>query len=232
MNKKAKILLAEDDENLGFVISDQLSDQGYLVTHAKDGNDGWAQFQTGTYDLCLVDVMMPGMDGFSLARNIRSRDEFVPIIFLTAKSMDEDRLKGFEIGGDDYVVKPFNMSELAYRIQVFLRRSGQPTQTSNKVKLGNIAFDYKNLCVECKDGTTNLTQMEADLLKMLYENSGELVKREDILVQIWGENDYFKGRSLDVFISRLRKYIKSDSSLEIRNHHGVGFTLFDHNLSG
>ncbi|MEP0367838.1 MAG: response regulator transcription factor [Cyclobacteriaceae bacterium] len=232
MNKKAKILLAEDDENLGFVISDQLTDQGYVVTHAKDGNDGWSQFQAGTYDLCLVDVMMPGMDGFSLARNIRDRDEFVPIIFLTAKSMDEDRLKGFEIGGDDYVVKPFNMSELAYRIQVFLRRSGQPAQNANKVKLGNIAFDYKNLCVEGRDGTTNLTQMEADLLKMLYENSGELVKREDILVQIWGENDYFKGRSLDVFISRLRKYIKSDSSLEIRNHHGVGFTLFDHNLSG
>ncbi|MFY0599881.1 MAG: response regulator transcription factor [Cyclobacteriaceae bacterium] len=230
----ANILLAEDDENLGFVITDQLSELGFRVTHAVDGAQGWRKFESGNFDLCLIDVMMPGLDGFSLAKKIRSSDEFVPIIFLTAKSLEEDRLNGFEIGGDDYVTKPFSMTELAYRIKVFLRRrsSGTSQEEAVSFSLGSFVFDYQSLTLKSELDSANLTQIEADVLKMLAENKGALVKREDILVKIWGENDYFKGRSLDVFISRLRKYLKLDANLEIRNHHGVGFTLFDHNLPG
>ncbi|MFT6865523.1 MAG: DNA-binding response OmpR family regulator [Cyclobacteriaceae bacterium] len=231
MSKLANILLAEDDENLGYVIMDQLTALGFQVVHAKDGAQGLLQFESGSFDLCLVDVMMPGLDGFSLVEKIRTKDEFIPIIFLTAKSLEEDRLRGFEIGGDDYVTKPFSMAELAYRIKVFLRRKGAPIQKAAILNLGQLEFDIKNLQIVGGIETINLTQMEADLLEMLLVNKEQLVKREDILVQIWGENDYFKGRSLDVFISRLRKYLKSDSGLEIRNNHGVGFTLLDHNLS-
>lgn len=233
MNQKPNILLAEDDDNLGFVIKDQLNTLGYHVIHAKDGVEGLMKFETTNFDLCLVDVMMPGMDGFSLAEKIRSRDEFVPIIFLTAKSLEEDRLRGFEIGGDDYVTKPFSMAELAYRIKVFLRRKINWKHQGSTISVGNLIFDIKNLQIHRHNHEPiHLTQMEADLLQMLLESKGQLVKREDILVKIWGENDYFKGRSLDVFISRLRKYLKTDPNLEIRNNHGVGFTLLDHNLAG
>lgn len=231
MITEPKILLAEDDENLGFVIKDQLKEAGFSVVHAKNGAEGKEYFDIGDFDLCLVDVMMPQMDGFALAEKIRKQDEFVPIIFLTAKSLEEDRLRGFEIGGDDYVTKPFSMDELVYRIKVFLRRKSTVSQQSDLVQLGKLEFDIKNLCIKSENHAINLTQMEADVLKMLHSSLGKLVKREEILIEIWGENDYFKGRSLDVFISRLRKYLKDDETLEIRNHHGVGFTLLDHNFS-
>lgn len=223
----AKILLAEDDENLGFMIEDNLQSLKNEVTWCTDGSLAFEAFQKDTFEICILDVMMPKMDGFELASKIREVNEFVPIIFLTAKSQEEDRLEGFEIGGDDYVTKPFSMKELEYRINVFLRRTNNPPQetSSQIIQLGNSHFDIRNLMYSFNDYQQTLTQMESDLLSLLIRNQNELVKREFILETIWGENDYFKGRSLDVFITRLRKYLKEDSSLEIRNHHGVGFSL-------
>lgn len=230
---KSTILVVEDDSNLSFVIVDHLEAIGYKVLTASNGHDALTAFQNTTIDLCLVDVMMPKMDGFTLAAEIRERNEFVPILFLTARSMEQDRLKGFEIGGDDYITKPFSISELTHRIRVFLRRSsGDAAKPEQTFSLGNLKFEDANLRILGEGIEVQLTQMEADLLKLLMQNRNKLVKREDILVSVWGENDYFKGRSLDVFLSRLRKYLKSDQSLAIKNHHGVGFTLIDSNFAG
>ena len=222
----ANILLAEDDENLGFMVQDNLTDLGHSVSWAKNGEEAFGLFTTMPFDVCLIDVMMPKMDGFEVASKIRAKDAFVPLLFLTAKSMEEDRLKGFEIGGDDYILKPFSMKELSYRIKVFLRRNNEgDASISRKWTFGNSSYDPENLTY-ANDGQHHpLTEMEAKLLVMLLENQNHLVRREDILEQIWGENDYFKGRSLDVFITRLRKYLKNDLTLTIKNHHGVGFSL-------
>ncbi|WP_258101943.1 response regulator transcription factor [Marinoscillum pacificum] len=231
-----KILLVEDDENLSFVVADHLSHEGFEVITAVNGEEGLQKFQLYDVNLCLIDVMMPKMDGFSLASEIRKRNEFVPILFLTARSMEEDRLKGFEVGGDDYIAKPFSIAELTHRINVFIRRSLVSTPSDSRkpsnVQIGSLEFDPFNLQINCGEKSTSLTQMEADLLKMLLSKKNKLVRREDILVAIWGENDYFKGRSLDVFISRLRKYLKDDPTLELRNHHGVGFSLIDGDFAG
>ncbi|RED98818.1 response regulator transcription factor [Marinoscillum furvescens] len=229
--KQPVILLAEDDENLSFVVADQLEQEGFKVVQASDGASALEAYKAHAPDLCLVDVMMPRMDGFTLAKNIRAHDELVPILFLTARSMEEDRLRGFEIGGDDYITKPFSVPELTHRIRVFLRRTILMPRDAEKFTIGTLTFDPQNYQLEGGGHTSQLTEMEAQLLQLLAENSNRLVKREDILIAIWGENDYFKGRSLDVFISRLRKYLKADSNLEIKNHHGVGFTLLDRNAS-
>lgn len=223
----ANILLAEDDENLGFMVQDNLESLGHSVTWCHDGTSAFDAFQNSDFEICLLDVMMPKMDGFELATLIREKSELVPIIFLTAKSHEEDRLSGFEIGGDDYVTKPFSMKELSYRIDVFLRRNSisQEATPSKAIQFGDSSFDQKNLVYSFQDQHQSLTQMEANLLSLLIANKNELIKRETILETIWGENDYFKGRSLDVFVTRLRKYLKNDTYLEIRNHHGVGFSL-------
>ncbi len=222
----AKILLAEDDENLGFMVQDNLTDLGHDVTWAKNGDEALSKYQSCAPSLCLIDVMMPKMDGFDLARKIRAQDEWTPILFLTAKSIEGDRLKGFEVGGDDYITKPFSMKELSYRINVFLRRKiALNTHGAEKIEFGKSRFDPSNICYEVNEDRYPLTQMEGKLLALLVANKNMLVKRETILESIWGENDYFKGRSLDVFITRLRKYLKADDSLTIKNHHGVGFSL-------
>jgi len=227
----ARILVAEDDSNLGFVIEDHLKSEGFEVHWAMDGVEALARFENQDFDLCLLDVMMPRLDGFNLARAIREKDEFIPIIFLTAKSLEEDKLKGFEIGGDDYVTKPFSIKELTHRVRVFLRRSGNYAHPREEIQVGIFRFDINNLTLCNADQKVDLTQIEADLLRLLAINFNQLVTREEILIRVWGENDYFKGRSLDVFITRLRKYLKEDPALEIRNHHGVGFTLLNHHLS-
>lgn len=219
----ARILFAEDDENLGFLTKDGLESGGFTVDWYKDGESAWKGFSE--HDLCLIDIMMPRMNGFKLAERIREKNEFVPILFLTAKSMEQDRLKGFEIGGDDYISKPFSMKELVYRLQVFLKRS-KTSEVEGPVKhFGKCGFDMENLELTVHGEKRQLTHREGELLELLISNSNQLVKREDILIKIWGENDYFMGRSLDVFISRLRKYLKEDASIEIKNHHGVGFVL-------
>ena len=224
---KGNILLVEDDPSLGFVTRDNLQVEGYNVHLEVHGRQALDAFENQAFDLCLLDIMLPGRDGFELAREIRSKDEFVPIIFLTARNMDEDRWKGFEIGGDDYITKPFSIKELLYKIAVFIRRSRKPEKTTSMLSVGTYTFDLENLKLSHESMTTALTQMEGELLKMLAESQGQLVKREEILINIWGENDYFKGRSLDVFISRLRKYLSLDEALTIKNHHGVGFSLMN-----
>ncbi len=218
------ILLVEDDESLGFVIKDNLELRGYNVTWCKDGISGMQSCRTGEHQLCIVDVMLPKKDGFSLAEEIRSENHHIPILFLTAKSMLEDKLEGFRRGGDDYISKPFSMDELVYRIEVFLRRS-EARNRKNTYWLGEYEFDFNNLRLSRNGHDQMLTQKEAEVLKYLADNMDQVVKRENILKAIWGEDDYFMGRSLDVFISKLRKYLKSEPGLEITNFHGVGFKL-------
>lgn len=229
-DSKGKILYAEDDEVLAFVTKDNLELEGYEITHCSDGNQALDAFKKESFDLCLLDVMMPEMDGFTLGNQIRTHNLQVPIIFLTAKSLKEDKIKGLRLGGDDYITKPFSIEELILKIEVFMKRKNisSPTLSNqNEFHLGQFLFDYKNLLLTSGEEERQLTQKEADLLHFLIVNKGEIVKRSDVLKSIWGDDDYFLGRSLDVFISRLRKYLSADTSIEIKNVHGVGFKLLE-----
>ncbi len=221
----AKILLVEDDPSLGFVIKDNLVYKGYAVTLCVNGEEGDRVFHQQHFDLCVFDVMMPKKDGFSLAQSIREKNKHVPILFITAKSMLEDKITGFQSGGDDYIVKPFSMEELCLRIEVFLRRSNGVKPSDPTYSVGGFVFDYHNLTLQHSAGNKTLTQKEAEVLKLLCIHKDRVLKREEILTSVWGDDDYFMGRSLDVFISKLRKYLKEDPKVEIVNYHGVGFRL-------
>jgi len=224
--KKAHLLYVEDDESLGFVTRDNLMLQGYEITHCMEGQSALEAVRNRNFDLCILDVMLPGIDGFSIAEEIRRFDQHTPIIFLTAKSFKEDKIKGLKHGGDDYITKPFSIEELILKIEIFLRRRNISSAAPSTVhKIGDYEFDYPNLSLSQNGDENTLTQREADLLKLFIENPNKVLKRADILKELWGEDDYFLGRSLDVFISRLRKYLKNDSSLKIENIHGVGFRL-------
>jgi len=224
-----KILLVEDDENLGRVIRDFLKIKGFDVTLSADGESGYESFVSDQFDCCILDVMLPRKDGISLAKDIRKVDHEIPILFLTAKSMDEDKVEGFKTGADDYITKPFNIEELVMRIQVFLRRSRAIDNHSGSIyKLGAYEFDHENLKLSSEFEDRTLTQREADILLIFCKNKGNVLRREDILLKIWGKDDYFVGRSLDVFLSKLRKYLKDDPKVEIQNHHSVGFKLVIH----
>jgi len=221
-----KILLVEDDPTLGYVIKDGLAHKGYDVTLCKDGEQGQEVFEKQLFDVCIFDVMMPKKDGFSLAKSIRDTNTQVPILFVTAKAMLEDKMDGFRAGGDDYIVKPFSMEELVMRIEVFLRRSKSNVHSENgSFELGDFKFDSKNFKLNHSAGEKVLTPKEAEVLKLLCSNKDRVLKREEILNTVWGDDDYFMGRSLDVFISKLRKYLKEDPRVEIVNYHGVGFKL-------
>lgn len=223
MDVKTKILLVEDDPGLGYVIQDNLIHHGYEVTHCKDGEAANERFKDALFDLCLIDIMLPLKDGISLAQSIREKNGKIPIIFITAKSMIEDKIKGFEAGGDDYLVKPFSIEELLLRVQALLRRSNGFAQ--NTFEIGSLKFDYSNLILSGGKTKTTLTQKEADVLKLLCLSSDRVLKREEILKEVWGNDDYFLGRSMDVFISKIRKYLKLDPSVRIVNYHGIGFKL-------
>ena len=221
-----KILLAEDDANLGFVIRDNLEQRGFLVDLCKDGNIAFTFYQEQKYHICILDVMMPKMDGFTLAAKIREIDNQIPILFLTAKSLKEDKLKGFMLGGDDYITKPFSIEELILRINVFVKRAlFQVSNATDIIQVGKYNFDHANLHLTIDNVDKKLTQMEADILSYMCKRKGEVIKRSEILKSIWGEDDYFSGRSLDVFISKLRKYLNEDENVKISNYHGVGFKL-------
>jgi DNA-binding response OmpR family regulator len=224
---RKKILLVEDDPSLGFVIKDNLVMRGYDVTLCADGEDGEHTFSGNTFDLCIFDVMLPKKDGFTLAKVVRGKNAHVPILFLTAKAMTEDKLEGFKTGADDYITKPFSLEELMYRIEVFLRRSqGHVTVTEEKIyQVGQYAFDPLSFTLKNLRTEKTLTQKEAEVLKLLYQNRDRVLKREEILKHVWGDDDYFMGRSMDVFISKLRKYLKDDPAIQIVNYHGVGFRL-------
>ena len=223
-----RLLYVEDDGALAFLTKDQLSEAGFEVIHFLDGSEAWKSFVIGHFDLCLLDIMVPGKDGFDLVKSIRSQDHEIPIIFLSAKSLLEDRISGLKIGADDYLTKPYAIDELLLKINVFINRPKKGHLSQPPWEIGSLTFDATNLVIN-KGGKliTSLTEKEALLLKMLLMARNHLVKREDILMEIWGENDYFKGRSLDVFITRLRKYLACDSRLAIKNVHGVGFRLTD-----
>ncbi|MCW0482405.1 response regulator transcription factor [Gaoshiqia sediminis] len=221
-----RILLVEDDKTLNFIIRDNLEEAGYSVTATEDGEKALVAFDGDEFDLCLFDVMLPRLDGFSLAKKVREKNQQIPILFLTAKSLTEDKISGFALGGDDYITKPFSMEELLMRIRVFLRRSQpQPAETEeiSSCKVGHFDFFFDNLTLQDKSEKRTLTYKEAELLKYFCENSNTVLSRSEILKNVWGSDDYYLGRSLDVFISRLRKYLKSDPNIKIINLHGIGF---------
>ncbi len=223
---KANILLVEDDQNLGFVIQDALKRKGYAVHLCRDGKEGLKYFNEHPYDLCVLDVMLPQKDGFSLAEDIRLTDQRVPIVFLTAKSQTEDRIAGFKAGGDDYLTKPFSHEELILRIEAILRRtkgSGEDPRSRELFTIGAYTFDHRNLQLKHPDEERKLTKKEADVLRLLCMHRDQVLPRELVLNMVWGDDTYFLGRSLDVFISRLRKYLKHDPTVQIMNVHGVGF---------
>ena len=222
------ILYVEDDETLSFVTKDNLELNGYKVTHAPDGKSALSLFKKDSYDLCLVDVMLPEIDGYKVAEEIRNRHSEIPILFLTAKSLKEDKIHGLKIGADDYITKPFSIEELILRIKVFLKR--KYITGSNELhilQVGHFTLDHDNFKLSHDGETAQMTKKEADLLKLFIINKNKIVERSTILERLWGENDYFMGRSMDVFISRLRKYLKSDDQIKIENIHGVGFRLND-----
>ena len=220
---KYKILYAEDDETLAFLTKDNL-EQNYDVTHCADGEIALEIFKKESFDVCVFDIMMPKKDGFELAEEIRKINSEVPIIFLSAKTLKEDRIKGLRIGADDYLVKPFSIEELLLKIEIFLKRTNKISSTEQTtIKVGKYQFDSKNFIVFNEDEKITLTQRESDLLKFFLQNKNVVLKREQILKSLWGEDDYFMGRSLDVFISRLRKILANENGISIENLHGIGF---------
>jgi DNA-binding response OmpR family regulator len=228
-----KILLVEDDQNFGDVLRSYLEMHDYDVTLATDGEQGLDKYNEGTYDLCIFDVMMPKKDGFTLAKEIREKDEDMPIIFLTAKTMKEDVVKGFKIGADDYISKPFNSEELLYRIQAILKRSqakADPREEIKEFTIGKYHFNFPlRILTFDPDGPeeeeNKLSPKEAQLLRMFAMYMNDILPRSEALTKIWGEDNYFTARSMDVFVTKLRKYLKKDGNIEIVNIHGNGFQL-------
>ena len=226
MKKDIKVLLVEDDSNLGSITSDYLKAKGFNCTWEINGELGYREFVKNQYDIVILDVMMPIKDGFSTAKDIRGIDKKVPIIFLTAKSMKEDTLKGFEIGADDYITKPFNMEELTARISAILKRVSSDTESHfDDIKIGKFTFNPKIQILSKDDFSVSLTTKESDLLILLYKNKNDILERDHALKAIWGDDNYFNGRSMDVYIAKLRKYLKHDEQFQIINVHGRGFKL-------
>lgn len=224
-----RILLVEDDENLGTLLNDYLSVKGYNVLLATNGNEGLEKFNSDEFDLLILDVMMPKLDGFNLAKKIRATDKETPIIFLTAKSMVEDKIEGLKIGADDYITKPFNTEELLLRIKNVLRRIEKNINRHDiektKFTIGKFSFDYQKRLLKLEDKEIKLTSKEADLLRLLCLYQNNLLDRKTALEKVWEEDNYFTSRSMDVYISKLRRYLKTDTSIEIINMHGSGFKL-------
>jgi DNA-binding response OmpR family regulator len=226
MNTKSKVLLAEDDLSLGYVIKDNLADAGYEVVLCADGQAAIDKFSKENFDICLLDVMMPNKDGFAVAKKIRQQTDLIPILLITAKSLEEDRIHGFECGADDYIVKPFSMQELLLRIDVFLRRTKKMySEKTLHFQIGEMNFSFNDLKLTLNGTSYNMTQKEAELLLFLCEHPNRILKREEVLLNVWGKDDYFLGRSMDVFITKLRKYFKPDTSVHIETIHGMGFRL-------
>jgi DNA-binding response OmpR family regulator len=224
---KAHILLLEDDPNLGLVVQEHLHMNGYEVTLCADGQAGADVVKERKFDLCLVDIMLPKLDGFSFAEQFRNGDPDTPLIFLTARSMKEDKIKGFKIGCDDYITKPFSVEELLLRIEAVLKRSRKADAPLDQTEftIGQYHFDYTRSVLTRKKHHQKLTPKEADLLKLLCQHMNQTLGREQALREIWNNDSYFSGRSMDVFISKLRKYLKDDPSVEIMGIHGQGFRL-------
>jgi two-component system OmpR family response regulator len=225
--KKYKILLCEDDTNLGMVLKNYLELTDYDVTLERDGRLGLAAFQREKFDICLLDVMMPNMDGFTLAEAIRDVDPDMPLFFLSAKTMKEDIIQGYKLGADDYITKPFDSEVLLLKIKAILKRSEEENKINDNIEFDLGSYHFNPRLRELKVGTTVhvLSPKENELLKMLAEHKNDLLQRDKALKKIWGSDTYFNGRSMDVYIAKLRKYLKEDSQIEIVNIHGNGFRL-------
>ena len=226
-NIKAKILLVEDDTNLGFLLLEFLESKNFEVKLYRDGISGLNGFESTDFDFCILDVMLPQMDGFTLAENIRKQNQVIPIIFLTARSMREDKIRGFKIGIDDYVTKPFDEEELLFRIQSILKRVGKEiTENKNELlQIGKYSFDVSNMILKLENQSKRLTSKETKILAMLARSQNNIVSRDEIMQEVWGEKDYFIGRSLDVFISKLRRHLSGDENIKIETIPTVGVIL-------
>lgn len=227
MNNKIKILLAEDDENLGVLLKEYLEAKDYETDLMTDGDKALKSFQKNLYDICILDVMMPIKDGYTVAKEIRSVNKEIPIVFLTAKSLKDDVLHGFKLGADDYITKPFSMEELLFRIEAILRRTRADSKLSGQTvyNLGKYTFDFQKQALASDDNTYKLTTKESELLKLLCDNANDVLERNYALKSIWEDDSYFNARSMDVYITKLRKYLKDEPSVEILNVHGRGFKL-------
>ncbi|MAZ92847.1 MAG: response regulator transcription factor [Bacteroidales bacterium] len=222
-----RILLAEDDKNLGTILKAYLEAKNYPTLLCQDGKEAYEAFKREEFDFCVLDIMMPEMDGFTLAKKIKKIDNNIPILFLSAKAMQEDKKQGFEIGADDYLTKPFSMEELIFRINAIVRRSKtkEISNSPTEFRFGKYTFEYNRQMLSTSDSEQKLTSKEAELLKLLCENMNNVLDRTVALNKIWFDDSYFNARSMDVYITKLRKYLKSDTSVELINVHGVGFKL-------
>ncbi len=224
MQTKATILFAEDDASLAFMVKDTLEEEGYKVVHCADGQTAIDSFDKSKFDLCLLDIMMPNKDGYTVAKKIRQQTDVLPIIFLSTKSQEEDRLKGYDTGADDYLAKPFSIPELLKKVDVFLRRTKKMhAENAEEFMIGDMIFSPTNLKISTPAETFSITQKEADLLRFLYEHRNNVVKREEVLLNVWGKDDFFLGRSMDVYMTKLRKYLKNDPHTVLETIHGIGF---------
>lgn len=226
--EKTKVLLVEDDPNLGSLLKEYLEAKGYSTVLATNGKQGYDVFSKDKFGICILDVMMPIKDGITLAKEIRAIDANIPIVFLTAKSMKEDAIEGFSVGADDYITKPFSMEELLLRIKAILRRTDNKTiknSDQEEFKIGKYKFDYKHQILDLKGVQHKLTTKEAELLKLLCLHANDVLDRNFALKSIWNDDNYFNGRSMDVYIAKLRKYLKEDAAVELINVHGKGFKL-------
>lgn len=218
------ILLAEDDPHLGTLLSEYLRSEGLEVILAPDGEAALAQFEARSFDLCLLDVMMPKMDGFTLAKKIREKNSTLPIIFITARSLRQDKLKGYTTGADDYITKPFDEEELLWKIKAMLRRSSNTKVSDTTIlSIGDYRFNPKNQSLEIHGEIRRITEKEGEILNYLYDHRNQVIRREEMVKELWGKNDYFLGRSLDVFITKIRKYLSEDPAIRIENVFRVGF---------
>jgi len=221
-------MLAEDDKNLGTILKAYLEAKGFETSLYVNGKEAFDEYQKKKFNFCIIDVMMPIKDGFTLASEIRTLDKEIPILFLTAKSMQEDKLRGFEIGADDYLTKPFSMEELLARIRAVLRRVSERKKTASAIQIyqiGSLTFDYNRQILTTPKGDNKLTSKETELLRLLCENMNDVLDRSLALKKIWNDDSYFNARSMDVYITKLRKYLKADPKIELINVHGVGFKL-------
>lgn len=225
---KIKVLLAEDDKNLGAVLTSYLNAKGFPTTLCMNGQEAFDVYRRDKFDFCIIDVMMPIKDGFTLAKEIRVIDRKIPILFLTAKSMQEDKVKGFEIGADDYLTKPFSMEELLLRIRAIIRRTTEsktPDPNRTFYQIGSLNFDYARQLLKTSEAEFKLTSKETELLKMLCDHMNDVLDRSLALKKIWQDDSYFNARSMDVYITKLRKFLKADPNIELINVHGIGFKL-------
>lgn len=222
--QKGTVLFAEDDASLAFMVKDVLEDDGYKVVHCADGQTAIDSFDKNKFDICLLDIMMPNKDGYTVAKKIRQQTDVLPILFLSTKSQEGDRLKGYETGADDYIAKPFSMPELLKKIEVFIRRTKKLySEKREEFIIGSLRFSPTDLKIYTSTEVFNITQKEADLLRFFCEHANKVLKREEVLINVWGKDDFFLGRSMDVYMTKLRKYLKADPSIMLETIHGIGF---------